>query len=345
VSGKADGFDPRDDDPATYGFTDVPGDVDVLPGEFEPAERMLVGWAGQDSWEQKLVAAAAPHIAVDVVTSSDRVDEVRQSLLDAGMSAEQLARIEFITDATLGITTPLDSVWMRDFGPLAVRTTDGGQRIIDFRYYWGRFQDDALPTRLAQLWSVPVSRPRMELEGGNIQSNGRGTCVTTTRAVEQNEAAFTADEAYVKDTLRDYLGCRTTLIVPRLVGEGTGHVDMFVHLVDVDTALVGEYDAADDPTNADITDRAAETLADAGFDVTRIPMPSNADGVYRSYTNALAVNDAVMVPVYADAQTHEEAALDVYRLVYPDREIIPLRADDIIYSGGAIHCTTMSISR
>ncbi len=341
---KADGVDDERDE-ATYGYTEAPGDVWYLPGEFESADSMLVGWAGRDAWEGRLVAAALPYIKVRVVTPSQDLELVRGVLTDLGVDEDAIGRIDWITEQEVGGNAILDTVWMRDYGPLVPITNEYGHRLVDFRYYGERLLDDALPTRLGNYWGLPVSRPQMELEGGNIQANGSGTCVVSRRAVEQNLAAFGENfgEDYVKDTLRDYLACQTTVIVPRLEREGTGHVDMYVHLTGTDTALVGEYTTDQDEANKAVTDEGAQILTDAGFTVTRVPMPTPDGTVFRSYTNALAINDAVLVPVYPSDTAGEETALDAFRAAYPNREIVTLDADQIIRAGGAIHCTTMSI--
>ena len=77
----------------------------------------------------------------------------------------------------------------------------------------------------------------------------------------------------------------------------------------------------------------------------RIPMPSNAGhSVFRSYTNALAVNDRVLVPVYDEDSRFEATALDVFETAYPGRTIVPVDSDEIIYWSGAIHCVTMTVA-
>ncbi len=332
-------------DEATYGYTDPPGDIAYLPGEFERADSMLVSWSELDEWEARLIANALPYIKVRVVTPSDQIDGIRIMLnTDYGVVERQFADIDFITENELDGALPM-TVWMRDFGPLATVLETGGHRLIDFRYHDARVADDGLPTRLANYWQLPVSRPQLQIEGGNIQSNGSGTCVVTEYATERNIAVYGADfgEEHVKSTLRDYLGCWNTVVVPRLSGEGTGHVDMYVHITGRDTVLVGEYTTEQDQDNAHRTNEGARLLEEAGFTVTRIPMPTPVGRTFRSYTNALAVNDGVLVPVYPSDLTYEERALEIFRDAYPGRTIVPLAADDVIVDGGAIHCSTMSI--
>jgi len=153
---------------------------------------------------------------------------------------------------------------------------------------------------------------------------------------------------HTADTLRtayrEYFGCSSTLFLPELDGEGTGHIDMYATITAPGEVIVGAYTSWDDPVNAQRLDVAAKQLEDAGFLVRRIPMPMNTDGNFRSYTNALAVNQSVLVPVYRDDTRYQDDALAVFQAAYPDRKIVPIDATEIIRWAGAIHCVTQTIA-
>ncbi|HWN67254.1 MAG TPA: agmatine deiminase family protein, partial [Haliangium sp.] len=133
-------------------------------------------------------------------------------------------------------------------------------------------------------------------------------------------------------------------VVPPLHGEPTGHVDMFATVTGPGQVIVGRYDPGVDPENAVRLDRTAIILRRAGFRVRRLPMPSHGDGVFRSYTNSLAINGVVVVPVYPEAAEGEDEAFAVFRAAYPGRRIVPVVASDIITLYGAVHCTTLTIA-
>jgi agmatine deiminase len=336
--GKADGWDPRDAYPEYYGFTAPPSGSVVLPGEFEKASEVMLGW-GNGAWQLEeflvdLARAAAEESGVTVVVPGQGAASwVSAALAEGGVDM----------DAVELLVAQIDSVWMRDYGPLVVRGP-GGQVVIDPRYYWGRWADDFFPTALAWHRSLPVSRPPIEMEGGNLLSDGAGRCVTTEALIAQNShLGYTA--ADVRKILRDYFGCEVTAIVPPLFGEGTGHVDMLVHITGPGEVMVGRYTTAQDSVNAARLDTAASRLSAAGFWVTRVPMPRNDNRtVWRTYTNSLAVNDSVLVPVYGEDRSRENEALSRFAQAYPGREIVPIDADEIIYWSGAVHCVAMSVS-
>ena len=336
---KEDGWDPRDGYPDVYGVTPPPNDVAGLPGEFEDVAELYVGWADSawslDDFFVKLVREAAEHVPVTVFVASER---------EANSVAAEIETDGLAQDRVTFLVTELDSIWIRDYGPLVVRTTEGGKRFIDARYYWGRWADDRLPTVFASSRGVPVSRPALDMEGGNFQSDGQGRCITTEYLVEQN-AGRGYDEQEVRNILQLFYGCRQTVILPRMEGEGTGHVDMFATISGPAEVVVGTYDPADDEVNAERLDRAATMLTSEGFAVRRVPMPSNSgQSVFRSYTNGLAIDGAVLVPVYREDRRYEAQALEVFAAAYPGREIVPIESDEIIQWAGAIHCVTMTMA-
>jgi agmatine deiminase len=309
----------------------------VLPGEFEPTERLLIAW--DDALARFLLdimAAAWDEVPITVVLAPGQSDErLNYVLRGLGMDPQAIQRVR----------VPVGSVWIRDFGPLVVRAAGGERHIVDFGYYLDADEDGlpgALGSALWPQWAVQSSP--LELEGGNVQSDGHGRCVTTAGYVEELGGLASAAERRLLGELRDRLGCATIAVVPPLHGEPTGHVDMFATITGPGEIIVGRYEPAADPENAVRLDRTAIILRRAGFRVRRLPMPDHGDGVFRSYTNSLAVNGIVIVPVYPEAAAGEDEALAVFRAAYPARRIVPVMASDVITLYGAVHCATLTIA-
>lgn len=313
-----------------------PGDVVGLPGEFDPVDSLLVGWHA-DAWSYlpvyaTLVREASRRSKVLILVPEPADEElIRFHLAAAGA---EMGRIELVP-------APLDSVWIRDYGPLVVRTRDHRLRVIDLPY--DRSNDDRVPALVAARAGWSLSRPPIQMDGGHLLSDGTGRCIATDDLVVLN-GEMGIGEDQVRSSLRDYLGCRTLTLVPALDAEATGHVDLMVYVTAPGKVLVGRYRPYQDLENHRRLEAAADILEADGFEVTRIPMPDNDRRmVFRSYTNALAVNDAVFVPIYKRHRRFERAALRVFRRAFPDRTIIPVEADEVMEMGGAIHCITMTV--
>lgn len=309
-----------------------PANPPRLPGEFEPVQDVVVGWdPGLEGFYIDVIASLSRRVKVTLVADTrDDPDDIRRLLENAGVDLEN---VEFVS-------VPTDSIWVRDFGPRVVRT-EHGRVAVDFSYS-GRDSDDALSAHLAALWKLPLEQLPIEVEGGNLLSNGRGTCITSVGLFEQNPKL---SEHQVRAALAESLGCEHLLILPALDGEATGHVDMYASFTGPRDVLVGRYQPKDDPVNAELLDRAAAQLSRAGFRVRRLPMPPDDDQVFRTYVNATPVNDAVLVPVYMDTNKGEAEALAAWAAAYPGREIIPIASSELIELEGAVHCATLSIGR
>lgn len=309
----------------------------VMPADFEPVDQLVIAWDHDyEDFFVQLTAAAWRH--ADVVVA---VDERAQ---DAERIADALADAGVPEHAVYLAALQTDSVWMRDYGPFVVRGERGQRIVVDARYFSGG-ADDQIPRMLRDaLWvDLELVEPPLDLEGGNLLSDGRGRCVTTRAMMEDDSRGYS--ERRIRALLRDHLGCRQLVVLPYLDGEPTRHVDTFVMLTGPRRALVGSYDPDDDPVNAQITDRAATQLRRAGFTVRRIPMASSDGGYYRTYTNSLPLNDIVLVPVYDEFREHERAALHILSEEFPDRQLVPIEASEIITLHGAIHCVTQTLAK
>jgi agmatine/peptidylarginine deiminase len=308
----------------------------VLAGEWEPVERVVIGW-NESNWEyiryyRELLRKLPPSLPITVV-SADAVDAVSlaQQITFPGAAPHHLDHV----------LAPVDTMWVRDYGPLIVRS-GWGRRVVDLPYDTDRPQDDEVPQVLGRMWSLQVDPLPIDMEGGHIQADGEGRCVITDDVLYRNSERYS--QADLERMLFASLGCRQLVVVPALVEESTGHVDMFLYLSGPGRAIVGRYQRRDDALNHTYLEDVAGILTDAGFDVVRMPMPRNdRRRRFRTYTNALAVNDVVVVPTYRADRRFEAEALRIFRQQFPGRRVVPIRVDDLINLAGAVHCTTITI--
>lgn len=303
-----------------------------LPGEFEPVTDVLLVWEEEQAiFLTDVIAEARKQARVTLLVPAGAEQwRVEEELLLAGVEPSEIRFFE----------VSVESMWIRDFGPRAVRSAEGEVRLLDLEYRV-RVADDAVPGAISNaLWKKDVTRVPFVLDGGNLISDGRGRCVTTTLGVMESGV----DLEVFRAMLRKHFGCEVTVVLPALENEPTGHVDMYVALPGPGRALVAEGREATGPEDTLELDWAAMLLTDAGFEVSRVPMPDSWDEVFRSYTNAVAVNDVVLVPVYPDAPAHEEEALAAFRAAYPGRKIVPIDASEVIELDGAVHCATQTLA-
>ncbi|MCB9592304.1 MAG: agmatine deiminase family protein [Sandaracinaceae bacterium] len=310
----------------------------ALPGEFEPVDRVLIGWE-EGNWDYlpyftELADEVSHHAPVLIVGADADREAFADHLTQVGVPAAAIEQLD----------APLDSMWMRDYGPVFVRSPDGSLVVVDLPYHDDRLNDDAVPTRVAEAQHRPELTSKLPMEGGHIQADGRGRCVLTTDVLVSAEAYLDMDERALGEELYSLFGCEETTYVSALQDEETGHLDVFALITAPGRILVGQYDRLQDPHNAAILDEDAEILRAAGFTVTRIPMPPNGHRrIFRTYTNALILNDAVLVPVFHHQPGQERIALRILAGQFPGRAIIPIDSGAVMALAGAVHCTTRAI--
>jgi agmatine/peptidylarginine deiminase len=265
--------------------------------------------------------------------------------------ARRLAAEGLAPDAVEYVESSMMTMWVRDWGPIGVERPGGGLQLVD-PHYEGNARnpgDDRAGADIAVDLGLPVRTLPLTLEGGDVLSNGRGLGLTSRRLVQRNVRERGYDARDVAELLRSHLGFEDWFPLPSLVGEPTGHVDMFVTFVDPLTVVVGRYDPLVDPTNAALLDTVAAALngfvTRAGtLRVERVTMPARPDAIWRSYTNVVYANDAVLVPQYPDHDPElDAAARRLYRRLLPGRKIVGIDSSELIRRNGALHCVTLNV--
>jgi agmatine/peptidylarginine deiminase len=318
-----------------------------LPAEFEPCEAILLGWpCGYQSEEAKFahrallaeICNAVEDRTKIIVLAPDEpnIEAARQQLRAAERSQLQVRQ------------APVTSIWIRDFGPLVVETADGGLEALDCNYFDPRFPaHDHVPASFSRLMSIPHWQVPLTMEFGNVLTNGAGLFVTTELMLEGNEL----DEEQLAPIFREHFGASEVVVLERLVDEETGHVDMFATFTAPDTIVIGQYDSVYDELNAAVLDRNAEKLrgvrtALGPLKVHRIPMPGRAGGCWRTYTNVVFVNGVLLLPSYGPKyKLPEQQAIELYSRLLPTWQIKLIDCARVIQDRGALHCSTMNITR
>ncbi|MCC4309323.1 agmatine deiminase family protein [Alcanivorax marinus] len=327
----------------------------LLP-EWQPQWGVLLAWPDADTdWAGQLDAAHATYTALITAVldheavlllcrNGDSADQARRALKNAGADLTRL-RIEQVD---------FDDTWARDFGPISVER-DGVLTLLDFRFTgWGhKFaaqRDDAVNAALP--WRAPRETVDLVLEGGAIDTDGRGTLLTTRACLRNPNRNPLLNEAELESRLRETLGVTRIwwLDHGELEGDDTdAHVDTLARFVDPTTvAYVGCDDPAD-PHHAELAAMAGELEALASahdLRLVRLPMAVpqyNAEGerLPATYANFLITNDKILVPVYGCAT--DRAALDALAAVAGPRTVQGIPCRPLIEQGGSLHCVTMQL--
>lgn len=319
----------------------------VLPAEFEQHDALLLGfaWSLGDLWEKvclQVIAASWQRVQVMILVPDAPAQEV---------VIEKLRQMDIPVDRIRFCQVPTNTIWVRDYGPLVVRTSQDGYKWVDLQYgAVDRAHDDCVRSVLGRLLRMSRVRASMAFDGGNLLTNGRGLCIATTQLLQMNRD-LGYDENHVASTIKRVFGANEIVYLDRLDEERTGHVDLFAAFTAADTVVVGDY-CGIDPVNAAILDRNAERLskvvtASGPLRVVRLPMPPRGkDHFGGSYTNVVFANGVLLVPTYPDASRDtEEQVMATYRRLLPAWEVIGIDASALVPFGGALRCVTLPLHR
>lgn len=318
------------------------------PPEYSPTKGVLFRYSSY-AWAPEVVDCVKEltgdpnhdDIAYVVVSSTAQQNLASSQFQAAGAD---LSKVEFIIK-------PTDSIWLRDYGPHFV-WQDDTLAIADSHYYPTRPLDNFIPTLLGDdYFQIPTYDMGLYYSGGNFQP-GAGRSGFVTALVHSDNPGF-GDE-FIGELFNMYQGIDTLHIMPQLPYsvDGTGHIDMWMYIVDDDTVIISEFLPGSNPTAIQITNNAVPYMEALGYEVFRTPAlnGSNPGGYsHYTYTNAFRVNNRIFIPSYragGAAHTARDAeAQAVWEAAAPDCEIIMIDCYDIIWAAGAIHCIVMQVPR
>ena len=316
--------------------------------EYTPTAGVLVRYQ-EDEWSEivaDLVAnltgdPAHDEIAYVVVADASQRQHAQWQFANAGAD---LSKVRFIVQ-------PNDSIWMRDYGPQFI-WQGGAGATVDSTYYPNRPLDNFMPTELADtVFEQPSYHLDLKHPGGNLLAATNGHGFITSLVLDQNRGL---DESRIAELFRQYHGIDTLHILPRLpmTVDHTGHIDMWLYLVDEDTVIIGEFLPGSDPDAIEITNNAVPYMESLGYEVFRVPawdaVHPGWGSTHYTYTNGFRVNDRIFIPSYGAGRSayiqHDDDALATWRQAAgSDVEIVPINAWDIVSSSGVLHCITKQV--
>lgn len=316
--------------------------------EWAQHEAMWIGFPSHaDLWEDDLAPAQAEVAALAAALWQDgKGEEIRLVAANEDAAAEARRLCPFATV----IVEPFGDIWLRDTGPIVIGS--GSQRRAQgfgFNGWGGKYQlegDDSIGERLAATAALPFAMSDWILEGGAVDGDGTGTLITTEECLlNANRNPVLDRKAIEERLLRDLGASRIIWLGKGLKNDHTdGHVDNLARFVSQGRVAIPEPTGEDDP-NADVYGEAAAALLDADLAVTAIPSPGkverDGDIVPASYMNFLIGNAAVVVPLYG--APNDDAAVEAIAALFPDHQVIGLRADHILTGGGSFHCISQQV--
>ena len=324
--------------------------------------------------KQQMVQLTWPHKGTDWNYMLDEVVEcfvalakaicLREKLLIVTPEPVEVKSLLEKAGATMGnvqfFECDTNDTWARDHAFITV-LGDNVPHYVDFCFNgWGCKFEAALDNAInAKLFDAGIVRGEYEectnfvLEGGSIESDGKGTILTTSQCLLAPHRNQPMEKEDIENALKKMLHAKRVLWLDHgnLIGDDTdGHVDTVARLAPDNTIVYMQCTDESDEQYADLKameDQIAALRTVEGQPYNMLPLPSPApifdeDGerLPATYANFLIMNGAVLYPTYAQPQ-NDALAAEVLKKAFPRHEIVGIDCRALIKQHGSLHCVTM----
>lgn len=273
----------------------------------------------------------------------------------------------------------INDTWARDHGFITTTNDDGTLLLNDFQFNgWGlKFaanNDNQINTQIltsakeakengvANIFSDYFLNAgyndcmKIVLEGGSIESDGKGTILTTEDCLmAPNRNNFESKECF-EQIFREKFGADRVLWLKDvgLTGDDTdSHIDTLARFAPDDT-IVYIYEDTDQSAQSwglksmKSQLEAFRTREGKPYRLVQLPMPAPVifedEILPATYANFLIINGAVLMPTYGQPEKDQEA-MNALQTAFPDREIVGIDCRVLVKQHGSLHCVTMQFPK
>ena len=329
----------------------------LFPAEWTPQSAVQLTWPHIDTdWMPILDEATDCFIAIAKEIAK------REILLivctDEAQIRSQLHGINF--DNVIFRRLLSNDSWARDHGGITV-FINGKPVIYDFAFNgWGMKYpanfDNCITRMLAKTNTFAkevdvMSMQPFVLEGGSIETDGKGALLTTVRCLCSDNRNEYMNKEQIEACLKDKFGltCIHWLAYGELEGDDTGgHIDTLARFCDENTITYVQCTDEEDPDYRELHEMEKElktfrTLEGNPYRLIPLPMADemmwNGRRTPASYANFLIINGAVLLPFYKSDK--DKIAKKALQEAFPDREVIGIDCRALVKQNGSLHCVTM----
>ena len=334
-----------------------------FPAEWHRQEMVQLTWPHENTdWSYMLDEVEACFVELAKAISA------REKLLVVAPDTEKVYNRLRASNATMGNITMFrcetNDTWARDHAFITL-LGDNVPHYVDFCFNgWGRKFEASLDNAInGKLYDAGIVKGEYEdctsfvLEGGSIESDGKGTVLTTSQCLMAPHRNQPMNQDEVEACLKKMLHVERVLWLDHgnLIGDDTdGHVDTIARLAPNNTIVYMQCTDTADEQYADLKAMeeqiaALRTAEGEPYRMLALPSPApifDEDGerLPATYANFLIINGSVLYPTYAQPE-NDKLAADVLAKAFPNYEIVGIDCRALIKQHGSLHCVTMQYPR
>lgn len=344
-----------------------------MPAEWAPHDATWLTWPkNKITWPgQKLAEVESIYLQmIRALLPGERVHLIVPDRATAASVLSRVAQKGVRASNLVFYKARTVDTWIRDYGPIFVKGGTGhearGKVFVKFTFnaWGGKYsdlaRDNAVVDRLEVLKNHRRMDSRLVLEGGSIDTDGEGTCLTTEQCLLNPNRNPQQSRRDLEKMLKKYLGFDKVIwLKDGIEADDTdGHVDDITRFVAPRTVVTAVEDDPADTINHEALSENLDILRrerDARgrrLRIVELPMPGlvgpgRSDTTHRrlpaSYANFYIGNAAVLLPVYS--HRNDRHAARILRRCFPGRKIVPIECSVLVYGLGSIHCVTQQEPR
>lgn len=255
-----------------------------------------------------------------------------------------------------------NDTWARDHSFITLLRNEK-PLLLDFCFNgWGKKFSSNLDDKINYaLFSSNILKGEYEnrldfvLEGGSIESDGRGTLLTTSKCLLADNRNYMS-KSEVETYLKKYLFVERVLWLDygELEGDDTdGHIDTLARFCSCDTIAYVQCKDKNDSHFSELKKmeqqlQSFRTLEGKPYNLLPLPMvdkiEENGERLPATYANFLIMNNAVLMPSYGQ-EKNDIKAKDVLQKAFPEKEIVLVDCRALIKQHGSLHCVTMQFPK
>lgn len=325
----------------------------IFPAEWEKHESTWLSYPhNENSWPDKIETIFPSYN--QFISEVAKGEKVNINVLDQKMQDKVLAELQEIGTKMENIhfhQFRTNDAWCRDHGPAFVLKSN--QKAIvnwDYNAWGGKYPcelDNQIPLQIAKYLELEVFHPHIIMEGGSIDVNGKGTLLTTTACLLNENRNPLLSQAEIEEKLCNYYNVDNVIwLGDGIEGDDTdGHVDDITRFVKEDTVVTVIERNKNDENYSPLQEnlkllKQARLENGKQLEIIELPMPNPViwedQRLPASYANFYISNYGVIVPLYKCPQDQE--AMDILSKIFTDRKVIGIDSTDIIWGLGSFHC-------